>query len=167
MMRPLLMLSALALAACGDPTPPVIPPQTAEAPTSTEVAATQIPPPAPSGPYFATPAPGEELPTSQTTPGPIQLHFRHVWAIEPADCTRAPGLTRIAIAPGAIRFYEGRAVVVSAEVSGEEDNAMVLDVDHVAEGETSRERHNLQLDPGRTRLTYQRRDSTFTYIRCD
>lgn len=167
MMRSLLMLSALALAACGDPTPPVGAPEVAEGPAPATPAAVQTPPPAPSGPYYATPAPGEELPTSQTTPGPIPLHFRHVWAIEPADCTREPGLTRIAIAPGAIRFYEGRAVVASAEVSGEDDNAMILDVDHAAEGETTRERHNLQLDPGRTRLTYQRRDASFLYIRCD
>jgi len=164
MMRLHAAFCVLVLAACSDPAPePVVPPTTTPTPAAAETP--QTPPPAPDGPYFATPAPGEELPTSQTTPGPIPLQFRHVWAIEPADCTRAPGLTRIAIAPGAIRFYEGRAVVVNAEVSG--DTALILDVDHASEGETTRERHNLQLDPGYTRLTYQRRDSTFIYVRCD
>jgi len=166
-MRLSLALACLALAACGDSAPaPVIPPTTTpDAMAAAPPPQVQTPAPAPDGPYYATPAPGEELPTSQTTPGPIPLQFRHVWAIAPADCARAPGLTRIAIAPGAIRFYEGRAVVVTAEASG--DTALILDADHTAEGETARERHNLQLDPGHTRLTYMRRNSTFTYVRCD
>lgn len=53
-----------------------------------------------SGGYAAVPEVGEELPTSQTTPGPIPLGFRHVWAISAKDCTADPALTRIAIAPG-------------------------------------------------------------------
>lgn len=123
------------------------------------------PPPAPTGPYFATPAPGEELPTSQTTPGPIPLAFRHVWAIDPKDCTADPGLTRIAVAPGAIRFHEGRAVVVTAELSG--DNTLILDVDQMSEGTTSRERHTLALESGGARLRYQRRGASYSYVQCD
>lgn len=159
-MRTALISACLTLAACSDPTP-VAPPTTSAPFDGPE---SPSPAPAPDGPHYATPEPGEELPTSQTTPGPIPLAFRHVWAIEPADCRGDPALTRIAIAPGAIRFYEGRAVVVEAETSGE--NVLLLDVDHTAEGETTRERHNLQLDPGHTRLTYQRGDDSFTYIRC-
>ena len=123
------------------------------------------PPPAPTGDYFATPADGEELPTSQTTPGPIPLQFRHVWAIDAKDCTASPGLTRIAIAPGAIRFYEGRSVVVSAETPHE--RTATLEVTHSAEGQTSQETHALALsEDGRT-LTYGRSGASFTYKRCD
>jgi hypothetical protein len=121
--------------------------------------------PAPDGPYFAAPQPGKELPTSQTTPGPIPLEFRHVWAIDAKDCTADPSLTRIAIAPGAIRFYEGRSVVVSSD--SPHVGAVTLDVAHTAEGETSREAHVLALDSSGRTLTYLRRDQTFTYTRCD
>jgi hypothetical protein len=148
------LMATAALAACGEgPPPPAEPTPAAEAPAP---GASQ---------YSATPAPGEELPTSQTTPGPIPLEFRHVWAIETADCTGEPGLTRIAIAPGAIRFYEGRSVVVSAEAPHE--GALALQVDHMAEGQTSREAHTLALDEAKTALTYNRGGSNFTYKRCD
>lgn len=162
MRQSLYALPALVLVACSEPPPADTVPMPEEA--VAPVAASN-PAPAPSGPFFATPAPGEELPTSQTTPGPIPLPFRQVWAIEPSDCRADPGLTRIAIAPGAIRFYEGRSVVVSAKSSGA--NMLILDVDHTSEGATSRERHTLQLDPAHTRLTYQRRDASFTYVRCN
>lgn len=167
MIRTALIVSALALAACSEPTPPDLPPSAVPPTTETVApAADTTPPPAPSGPYYATPAPGEELPTSQTTPGPIPLPFRHVWAIDPADCTASPGLTRIAIAPGAIRFYEGRSVVANAEV--QKDDTIILDVDHMSEGVTERERHTLSIrDAGKSRLMYQRGGDTFTYIRCD
>jgi hypothetical protein len=130
-----------------------------------EPAPIPTPPPAPSGDYFATPADGEELPTSQTTPGPIPLEFRHVWAIEAKDCTASPGLTRIAIAPGAIRFYEGRSVVVSADVPHE--RTLTLEVSHSAEGQTSQETHALALSEDGRSLTYGRNGASFTYKRCD
>lgn len=149
-----------ALTACGPSEPPEAPPQPAETP---------IPPapnPDPSSPsYSATPAPGKELPTSQTTPGPIPLEFRHVWAIETADCTKEPGLTRIAIAPGAIRWYEGRSVVTSAEAP--HAGALTMKVDHMAEGQTFHETHVLALDDAKTTLTYDRNGVKFTYKRCD
>jgi hypothetical protein len=117
------------------------------------------------GPFAVTPQPGEELPTSQTTPGPIPVEYRHVWAINPADCKADPGLTRIAIAPGAIRFYEGRAVVTKSQVEGADK--LLLDVEHMAEGQTTTERHSLALNNAKSRLIYQRRNDSFTYIRCD
>ena len=148
---------AIALAACSEPenTPPAPATETSPPPVISENAPS----------YSATPAPGEELPPSQTTPGPIPLDFRHVWAIEAADCRAAPGLTRIAIAPGAIKFYEGRSEVVSADAPHE--GALVLQIAHTAEGQTSNETHTLALDEARTTLTYQRDGNTFTYKRCD
>jgi hypothetical protein len=150
------MLAAL-LSACGDPTPPADPEGV------TNAGETSAPPSDRS--YAARPEPGEELPSSQTTPGPIPLAFRHVWAIERMDCTSEPALTRIAIAPGAIRFYEGRSVVTGAESPHE--NTLILQVDHASEGETSHEVHTLALNDAQDQLAYQRRGRTFTYIRCD
>jgi hypothetical protein len=147
---------ALILAACDNSTPP------AHVPPSVE---TETPPPALAGPHHATPAPGEELPTSQTSPGLIPLEYRHVWAIDPNDCTADPGHTRIAIAPGAIRFYEGRAVVASPDES--RANTLIVDVAHASEGQTTRETHTLSLDETGTTLTYTRGENTFTYTRCD
>lgn len=152
--QPLFFALALALAACGEPAAPP--------PAPTVETSPALPESSPS--YSATPAPGEELPPSQTTPGPIPLEFRHVWAIEAADCTAAPGLTRIAIAPGAIKFYEGRSEVVSANAP--HDGALVLQIAHTAEGQTSNETHTLALDEAGTTLTYQRGGDTFTYTRC-
>lgn len=154
-MRPVIAsLAVLALAACGEKPvetasvdPPAVP--------STET------PPA----YSATPSPGEELPTSQTTPGPIPLEFRHVWAIETADCTKEPALTRIAIAPGAVKFYEGRTEVVSASVPHE--GALTMQVAHTSEGTTEQETHVLALDDTGRTLTYQRRGAEYIYTRCD
>jgi len=133
---------------------------------SAEPAATQTPPaPETTSPsYAATPAPGEDLPPSQTT-GPIPLEFRHVWAVEAKDCTAEPALTRISISPAAIRWYEGRSIVVSAEAPHQ--GAASLQVDHMAEGQTSRETHVLALDEAGATLTYNRNGSTFTYKRCD
>ena len=88
-----------------------------------------------------------------------------MWAIDAKDCTASPGLTRIAIAPGAIRFYEGRSVVVSAEKPHERTAA--LEVTHSAEGQTSQETHALALSEDSRTLTYGRRGSSFTYQRCD
>lgn len=157
-MRILLPLAAtvLALAACDNSAPPPAAPIITESPS---------PPPAPTGPYYATPAPGEELPTSQTTPGPIPLEYRHVWAIAAEDCAADPSLTRIAIAPGAIRFHESRAVVSSADAS--RPGTLTLVVDHSTEGQTSRETHTLSLDATGKTLTYSRNDTSFTYVRCD
>ncbi|MDP3492200.1 MAG: hypothetical protein Q8R82_03735 [Hyphomonadaceae bacterium] len=145
----------LAFAACGEPesTPPG---------TITEAAPTTE---LPAQSYSATPAPGEELPRSQTTPGPIPVAFRHVWAIEAGDCIADPALTRIAIAPGAIRFYEGRSEVVSANAPHE--GALVLQVNHSSEGQMTSETHTLALDEAGTTLTYQRDDNSFIYKRCD
>ena len=155
-MRSATLLSVLALAACGgEKAPGSIPPEAALPPEAA----------APSATYSATPPPGVELPPSQTTPGPIPLEFRHVWAIEPADCKAVPGLTRMAIAPGAVKFYEGRSEVVSANVPHE--GALVMEVKHSAEGQSETETHTLMLDKDTGKLSYQRRGETFTYVRCD
>jgi len=148
---------AIMLAGCGQPENTPSP----GTPVNIEAA-----PPEPSSPsYAATPEPGMELPPSQTTPGPIPLEFRHVWAIEPGDCTAAPGMTRMAIAPGAIKFYEGRSEVVSANAA--QDGALTLRVSHASEGQTVTETHILALDEAKTTLTYQRGGNSFTYRRCD
>jgi len=115
--------------------------------------------------YAAVPAPGEELPPSQTTEGPIPLDYRYVWAIEPGDCTNDPALTRIAIAPGAVKFYEGRSEVISADTP--HDGALVLNISHTSEGQTTNETHVLALDDAKTTLTYKRGENSFTYKRCD
>lgn len=110
-------------------------------------------------------APGEELPTSQTTPDPIPLAYRHLWAVDPADCSRQPGLTRIAIEHGAIRFHGGEAVVKKAQAEG--PDKLLLDVDHTSEGEMRPERHSLALNHAGSRLLYQRGRDSLNYIRCD
>lgn len=86
------------------------------------------------------------------------------FAIAMAACGE-PRLIRIAIAPGAIRFYEGPSVVMSANAPHE--GATTLEVSHSAEGETSDETHALVLDDSGRKLTYQRRGETSTYTRCD
>ncbi len=155
-----ILCSSLLLAALAACSPSGAPAQT----TATETPL--APDPNPSSPsYSATPAPGEELPPSQTTKGIVPLEFRHVWAIEPADCTKVPALTRIAIAPSAVRWYEGRSVVAS--VDAPHAGAMTMEVDHLSEGQTSRETHVLALDEGKRTLTYDRNGATFTYKRCD
>jgi hypothetical protein len=147
-----ILLFAIALAACGD--------------RPDETAAVEPSPAAGTPPaYSATPAPGEELPPSQTTHGPIPLEFRHVWAIEAADCTKEPALTRIAIAPGAVKFYEGRSEVASADVPHE--GALTMEVAHSSEGTTAKETHSLALDDTGKTLTYQRRGAEYVYTRCD
>lgn len=163
MKRSLPALALLAaLTACGQPATDTTAPASQTAETETPPA----PNPDPSSPsYSATPAPGEELPPSQTTSGPVPLEFRHVWAIETADCTKEVALTRIAIAPGAVRWYEGRSVVVSA--SAPHEGALTMEVDHMSEGQTSRETHVLALDEAGTTLTYKRNGATLTYTRCD
>lgn len=157
-----LILIALAFAACG------------ERPTETAIVepASQTPAAVPSSPaagaspaYSATPIPGEELPPSQTTPGPVPLEFRHVWAIEAADCTKEPALTRIAIAPGAVKFYEGRSEVVT--VNAPHEGALTMDVAHASEGTVNRETHTLALDDTGRKLTYRRRGAEYIYVRCD
>jgi hypothetical protein len=115
--------------------------------------------------YSAAPAPGQELPPSRTTPGPIPLEFRHVWAIEAEDCTKEPALTRIAIAPGAVKFYEGRSEVVS--VNAPHEGALTMEVAHASEGTTARESHTLALDDTDRTLIYKRRGTEYTYTRCD
>jgi hypothetical protein len=155
-------LFVLALAGCGER-----PDKTANVEPAAQRSAATPPSPAARTPpgYSAIPAPGEELPPLQTTPGPIPLDFRHVWAIEPADCTREPALTRIAIAPGAVKFYEGRSDVVS--VNAPHEGALTMEVAHSSEGTTAQETHTLALDDTGKTLTYQRRGTEFTYIRCD
>jgi hypothetical protein len=149
-LAPILFLAA-ALAACGEP--------------DDTAAVEPAPAAAPPASYSATPPPGVELPPSQTTPGPIPPEFRHVWAIEAADCTREPALTRITIAPGAVKFYEGRSEVVSATAPHE--GALTMEVAHSSEGTTARETHALVLDDSGAKLTYHRRGAEFTYTRCD
>lgn len=159
-----------ALVACGDPAPAT----TATQPTpAVETAETTPPPmaeplspaPAPGGEFFEAPKANEELPTSMTTPGPIPTAFRHVWASDKKACTADPSPTRIAVAPGAIRFYEGRSVVVTANTSLE--GSVALEVDHEAEGQRTREAHVLTLSPDKKQLTYDRNGQAFTLIRCD
>ena len=167
MLRPALTTAALlfSLTACDEPPSASNPQPEAAAQEPSEPAAPTGPGTPPAGPFAATPAPGAERRTSQTTPGPIPLAYRHLWAIDPADCARQPGLTRIAIAPGAIRFYEGRAVVKSAQIEG--PNKLLLDVAHTSEGGTRPERHSLALRNAGSRLLYQRGRDSINYIRCD
>lgn len=145
-------LAALAFSGCN--------PEPASEP---EVAETPSPAPAPWD--YATPqGDDEELTPAQTTPGPIPLPYRAVWAIEQIDCTSDPGLTRISIAPGTIRFYEGRSVVQSATVRP--DGSLELEVEHMSEGTTESQRHVLRLSGDAESLSYSRGDSTFAYRRC-
>jgi hypothetical protein len=111
-----------------------------------------------------TTAPGPSEPLSQAGAGPIPVEFRGAWAIEPADCTRDPGLTRIAVSENGVAFYEGRSAVVTATVPHE--GALTMEVDHTAEGQTARETHNLALDSATGKLTYNRRSADHTYSRC-
>ncbi len=154
-----LCAALVTLSACGDPAP--------ELAVEPAVPAPYVETPAPAGAAVTepAPAPGETLPPSQTTPGPIPLDFRHVWAVDKRDCKAEPALTRIAIAPGAIRFYEGRAVVVTASTNLE--GTVALEVDHTSEGTTNREAHTLALNPAKTTLTYDRNGEAITYVRCD
>jgi hypothetical protein len=115
--------------------------------------------------FSATPPPGQDLPPSQMTPGPIPTEFRHVWAIEIADCKRDPGRTRIAIAPGAVKFYEGRSEVVSLEQTGARE--AIMHVRHLAEGQNELQIQTLKVNDAGTTLTYGRGGSTYTYTRCD
>jgi hypothetical protein len=156
-----LSASLIALSACSDPAKVEV-----EQPVPGPYVEMQ-PPSGPAAPESAetAPAPSKILPPSQTTPGPIPVDFRHVWAIEKKDCAAEPALTRIAIAPAAIRFYEGRAVVVSANTNLE--GTVALEVDHMSEGATNREAHTLALNPAKTTLTYDRNGEAFTYVRCD
>ena len=156
-----LSASLIALCACSDP---------AKVEVEQPVPGPYVEMKSPSGPAVTessetAPAASETPPPSQTTPGPIPVDFRHVWAIEKRDCKAEPALTRIAIAPGTIRFYEGRAVVVSANTSLE--GTVALEVDHFSEGATNREAHTLALNPAKTTLTYDRNGEALTYVRCD
>jgi hypothetical protein len=145
-MKPLLaLLAAVMLASCGE-----------------------APAPQPNSPALqavAAVASAAWIPPAQLSAGPIPREFRHVWAIAPTDCTAEPGLTRIAIAPGAVRFYEGRSAVQT--VDAPQAGAAVLQVEHASKGHTSLETHMLSLDETKMRLTYQRRGKTFAYGRCD
>ncbi len=100
-----------------------------------------------------------------STTGAIPLEFQHVWAIEAGDCTNEPALTRIAISPSAVKFYEGRSEVVSAEAPHE--GALTLEMAHTSEGTTAPETHVLALDEAGRTLTYKRRGAEFIYTRCD
>jgi hypothetical protein len=164
--------AALVLAcACGEPrvtptpeqTEPQIPAMTSENPAAPTPGAPAPVADAASSPSYAIDDPAGELPPSMTTPGPVPLAYRHVWAIESADCTRDVALTRIAIAPGAVRFYEGRSVVRSAEETPDE---LRLEVEHTAEGETSTQSHTLSLDAEGSKLTYRRNGEVFLYHLC-
>lgn len=159
---PLALTVLIALAGCSEPAEPPI------ASTADSPPAPVAPTPEPGAPpaEYASSAPSDvEAPPSQTTPGPVPLEFRHVWAIKVADCTAEPGLTRIAIAPAAVKFYEGRSEVVSVEESG--PKGVIMQVSHVAEGQKENQVHTLKLDDAGTTLTYERGGSTFTYTRCD
>ncbi|MEQ1782919.1 MAG: hypothetical protein ABMA14_16265 [Hyphomonadaceae bacterium] len=158
-----LCTAVLSLTACGEPATQKVEIEPAVPGPYVETTAR----PGPSTPEGspAAPSAAETLPSSQTTPGPIPTAFRHVWAIEKKDCTAEPALTRIAIAPGAVRFYEGRAVVVSANTSLE--GTVAMEVDHTSEGATTREAHTLALNPAKTALTYDRNGEAFNYVRCD
>jgi len=159
---------ALLLVACDNAAPPPAQttPQAETATTPSEPAATvaSLPDELP-GPYFKTPDLGEELPTSQTTPGVVPLPYRFVWAIDRKDCTAAESVTRIAIAPGAVRSHDGRAVITSADES--RPDSLVLHTERLAAGQIISETHTLALDPGGQKLAYQIGDMTRSYIRCD
>lgn len=161
-----LAIMSLMLAACDSTVPP---PADTLAPTPAEVAATPpaplSPPPELPGPYFRTPAPGEELPTSQTTPGLVPLDYRHVWAIDRKDCTAAESPTRIAISPGAVRSHEGRAVISSTDES--RPGILVLHTDRISGDQIIPETHTLALEDAGKTLTYERGDTRLTYIRCE
>ncbi len=155
----------LTLCACGQPV---------SEPTREELAP-QIPsssvanpaPPAPAlgaDQSYSADNPRGEQPTSLTTPGPVPLAYRHVWAIDAADCTSQPGLTRVAISPAAIKFYEGQSAVLSAT---ENASGLTLSVEHTAEGETSTQTHVLALDATGETLTYTRNGEVFLYQLCD
>lgn len=165
---PPLAIMALLLVACDNSAPPAETTPTPQAETTA--------PPAPaatvaslpdelSGPYFKTPDLGEELPTSQTTPGVVPLPYRFVWAIDKKDCIADGSLTRIAIAPGAVRSHDGRAVITSADES--RAGILVLQTERLAEGEIIRETHTLALDASEKKLAYQIGDTDRSYIRCD
>lgn len=155
-----LCAALVTLVACGDPASKV------EIEPAVPGPYVDIPASAPTGPAVIEPAAAPDTPPpSQTTPGPIPVDFRHVWAIARKDCTSEPALTRIAIAPGAVRFYEGRAVVISANTNLE--GTVAMEVDHTAEGVTNREAHTLALNPAKTTLTYDRNGDAFTYTRCN
>lgn len=151
------------MAACGEPrieptaeqTDPQIPSSTPDSPS----------PPAPAGApaNYAADAPGGDLSPSMTAPGPVPMAYRHAWAIDSTDCTREPGLTRIAIAPGAIKFYEGSSAILSAT---ENANGLTLAVEHTTEGETSTQTHMLSLDANGSALTYARNGQVFLYQLC-
>ena len=154
------------LAACGDPAASNVEIEpAAPGPFVENTPVVTTPGPAPDGPYSVTPKAGEELPTSQTTAGPIPVAFRHVWASDKKGCTADPSLTRIAIAPGAVRFYQGRAVVITANTGLE--GTVAMEVDQTSEGTTNREAHTLALNPAKTTLTYDRNGEVSTYVRCD
>lgn len=162
------LCAAMTLASCGEPriepTAEQIDPQVpAPSPDNPAGPAPLAAPVAP-GASYAAEDPDGTLPPSMTTPGPVPLDLRHVWAIEPADCTSDVGLTRISIAPGAIRFYEGRSVVLS---SAETPDGVRLDVEHTSEGATSTQTHTLELDGQGQTLTYRRNGEVFRYRRCD
>jgi hypothetical protein len=144
------VLLSLVVSACGEPqtettdvaTPAATPAAAGSAPTVADI---ETPPAA--------------------APGPIPADYRGVWAVDRADCAAEPGLTRIAVAASAIRFYEGSAVVLAGRPSPE--GGVELDVDHLAEGQTTRAVHVLQLIGGKDFLTYRRNGEAFPYKRCD
>ncbi len=155
----LLLPAALVLAACNPDSAPVV---------ATDD--TPAPPPA-SAPWdYATPQiepdPAGEAAAGASTPdaGPIPVPFRAVWAIEEVDCMSQPGLTRITIGPSGVQFYEGRSEVLSA--SSGADGRLDLEVDHMAEGMTERQRQTLRLSGDARALTYTRGEQTFLYSRC-
>jgi len=137
------LVALLAIAACGE---------------NRETAAVTEAPPA------ATPPSGPAEPVSEAGAGPIPVELRGAWAIEPADCTRDPALTRIAVSQNGVNFYEGRSEVVSG--TAPHDGALTMEVDHSAEGQTARETHNLALDSATAKLTYRRRGADYVYTRC-
>lgn len=162
--RPFVALAPLALlAACGEPRIEPTPEQTEPQIPSSTPGSPSPPAPAGSPASYVADDPEGDLPASMPTPGPVPLAYRHFWAIDSADCTREPALTRIAIAPGAITFYEGRAAVLSAT---ENASGLTLAVEHTAEGETSTQTHALSLDEAGSSLTYARNGQVFLYQLC-
>jgi hypothetical protein len=119
----------------------------------------------PPAPYSVNSQPLADVPRPNEAPGPIPPEFRHAWALQTADCSEKPGLTRIVIGADSIAFYEGRSAVISATVPHED--ALTLEVDHAAEGAVARETHALALDDTGRKLTYERRGVEYVYTRCD
>lgn len=112
-------------------------------------------PEAPAGVGAAAPA--------DTVRGPIPPAYRGAWAIETKDCRGQPGMTRIAVMPAEIGYYEGRSEVKTATRVG---SRLTIDVVHHAEGMTEKSRQTIDLSADGQRLSFSRGGTSFAYRKC-